>query len=87
MIHDEDFHARKHLISLLATAGSDDDPSEPQQHVIHCQVCHMAGSQVCHQHGCAHEPRQSSQLNCNLTDSGDEGYLYMRRYACLMTEL
>ena len=29
MIHDEDFHARKHLISLLAIAGSDDDPSEP----------------------------------------------------------
>ena len=29
MIHDEDFHARKHLISLLATAGSNDDPSEP----------------------------------------------------------
>ena len=29
MIHDDDFHARKNLISLLATAGSDDDPSEP----------------------------------------------------------
>ena len=29
MIHDEDFHARNHPMSHLATAGSDDDSSEP----------------------------------------------------------
>ena len=29
MIHDEDFHARKHLISKLVTAGSDDVPGGP----------------------------------------------------------
>ena len=30
MIHNDDFYARKHLISLLATAGSDHDPSKPR---------------------------------------------------------
>ena len=29
MIHDEDCHARKHLINLLATTGSDEQPSKP----------------------------------------------------------